>query len=173
MKKFLGTLVVIFILAVLGYLGFGIYTKSRKKAEVTARVATLSPFSFNTINGEDVTNKEIFGKPLWIIFFDTNCEYCQMETENILKAGELEDIQIWLVSPEPLDSLSAFTKKYKLDTLPHVQVLNDAHHAAYLTFNVTSSPASFLYDSHGALIKQYKGVVKVETVLKDYAEAML
>ena len=173
MKKFLRTLVIIFILAVLGYLGFGIYTKSRKKAEVSARISSLSPFSFNTINGEEVTNKEVSGKPLWIIFFDTNCEYCQMETENILKAGELSNIQIWLVSAEPLDSLSAFAKKYKLDTLPHVQVLNDTHHAAYLTFNVTSSPASFLYDSNGILINQYKGVVKVETVLKDYAGAML
>ena len=96
-----------------------------------------------------------------------------MEAEDILKAGKLKDIQIWLVSAEPLDSLLAFAKKYKLDTLSHVQVLNDAHHAAYLTFNVTSSPASFLYDSNGALIKQYKGVVKVETVLKDYAKAKL
>ena len=173
MKKFLRTLAVIFILTILGYLGFGIYTKSKKKADLSARISTLSPFSFNTIDGRKVTNKHISGKPLWLIFFDTNCEYCQMETENILRAGALKDIQIWLVSPEPPDSLSTFAAKYRLDTLPHVQVLNDAHHAAYLTFNVTSSPASFLYDSNGALIKQYKGVVKVETVLKDYAEAKL
>ena len=93
MKKFLLTLIVIFLLAVLGYLGFGIYTKSKKKAEVSARIAALSPFSFNTINGEEVTNKEISGKPLWLIFFDTNCEYCQMEAEDILKAGKLKDIR--------------------------------------------------------------------------------
>ncbi|TDE18652.1 peroxiredoxin family protein [Dyadobacter psychrotolerans] len=173
MKKFLRTLAVVFILAILGYLSFGIYTKSRKKAEVSARISTLSPFSFNSIDGRKITNKHISGKPLWLVFFDTNCEYCRMETENILKAGEWKDIQIWLVSAEPLDSLSAFAAKYRLNSLPHVQVLNDTHHAAFLTFNVTSFPASFLYDSNGTLIKQYKGVVKVETVLKDYAGTML
>ena len=68
-------------------------------------------------------------------------------------------------------------KGYTLTRLSHIRLhtlsQNDTHHAAYLTFNVTSSPASFLYDSNGTLINQYKGVVKVETVLKDYAGAKL
>jgi hypothetical protein len=33
------------------------------------------------------------------------------------------------------------------------------------------TPASFLYGPGGALIRQYKGVVKMETVLKDLEEA--
>jgi peroxiredoxin len=171
MKKIVLTLIVVSITCLLGYLSYGIYLKMRKKNETVSRVASIPSFKFVTPEGKKITERNSSGTPLWLIFFHSDCEYCQMEAENIRKAGKLNNIQIWMASPESPDTLSAFGAKFGLNNLSHVQLLNDTHDAGYHTFNVTSSPASFLYGPGGALIRQYKGVVKMETVLKDLEEA--
>jgi thioredoxin-related protein len=155
------------VIASLGYLIYGIYSKKKQKRSVTQRIASLPNFVFETTNGLKVTGKDANGRPLWLIFFDTGCEYCQMEIEQIKKAKLSNDIQIWLVSTEPADTLAAFVVRHNLVGLQQVKVLRDTYHADYHIFSVTSSPASFLYDSHGSLIRQYKGIVKVQTVLKE------
>jgi peroxiredoxin len=167
MRKILRTLIIIVIFCILGYLGYGIYSKANIKEQVAVRIATLPDFTFRRIDGKEITKKHSLGKALWLIFFHTDCEYCQMEAENIHEFGELNNLKIWLVSAEHPDTLGQFSNRYTLAKLRHVQVLNDALHLGYHTFDVISSPTSFLYGADGVLIKQYKGVVKVETVLTD------
>jgi peroxiredoxin len=167
MRKILRMLIIIVIFCFWGYLGYGIYSKANKKERVAVKIATLPDFTFKRIDGKKSTKKHILGKALWLIFFHTDCEFCQMEAENIQEFGELNNLKIWLVSSENPDTLKQFSNRYALPKLRHVQVLNDSLHLGYHTFDVTSSPTSFLYSADGVLIKQYKGVVKVETVLTD------
>lgn len=167
MKLILRGFLVTAILGIFVYLGSGIFRKAREKKNTESAISRLPNFKFKGIDGAVVTNGNLSGKPLWLIFFDTSCEYCQMEAENIRNAGNLDDMQIWLVSTESVDTLARFSNRYKLNSLTHLQLLNDSSHAGATTFHVSSSPASFLYRSDGSLVKQYKGVVKVETVLND------
>lgn len=173
MKTTLRTLILVLVTCLFGYLAYGIYKKKMAKGETLSKINSFPPVRFISLNGTMVTEKQMAGKPLWLIFFHSDCEYCQMEAENIRKAEALDSIQIWMVSSESQDSLSVFARRYDLDKLSYVQFLNDKYHADYQTFGVTASPASFLYSSNGALIKQYKGVVKMETVLKDWRESSL
>jgi peroxiredoxin len=171
MKKIVFALIIVGVVLFLSYLGYGIYLRIREKSETILRVASLPSFNFTTSKGNKITEKNILRTPLWLIFFHSDCEYCQMEAENIQKAGKLNNIQTWMVSPEPLDTLTAFGARYHLNNLSYVHLLNDTQHAGYHTFGITSSPASFLYNSDMVLIRQYKGVVKIKTVLKDLEEA--
>jgi len=171
MKILLRTFGIVIIISLLGFLSYGIYKKKEEKLDVKKRIESLPAFSFNSLKGEDVTRNDITGSPLWLIFFHSDCEYCQMQADHIGKTINTNALQVWMVSPEPVDSLSAFSKKYKLNGLSHVKLLNDKHDAGYRTFGVTSSPSSFLYSSGGTLVKSYKGVVKTETVLKDLKTA--
>ncbi|SEI85158.1 Peroxiredoxin [Dyadobacter koreensis] len=171
MKILLRTLGIVAVISFLGFLSYGIYKKKEEKSDVKKRIESLPAFSFNSLKGEDITRNDITGSLLWLIFFHSDCEYCQMQAENIGKTINANVLHIWMVSPEPVDSLSAFSKKYKLNGVSHVKLLNDKHDAGYHTFGVTSSPSSLLYSSDGTLIKSYKGVVKMETVLKDLKSA--
>ena len=107
------------------------------------------------------------GWPLWVVFFDTGCDHCRTEASDIQRVGKFNGLRILLVSSEPSDSLAAFSRSYKLDSLKDVQVLADPKHESYYAFNVTATPTSFLYDANGALIKKYTGVVRVDNVLRD------
>lgn len=173
MKTTLRTLIIVIVTCLFGYLAYGIYKKKMTKREILSKVTSFPAVRFISLNGKMVTEKQMAGKPLWLIFFHSDCEYCHMEAENIRKAGTPDNIKIWMVSSEPQDTLSAFARRYDLDNLSYLQFLNDKYHADYQTFGVTASPASFLYGSDGALIKQYKGVVKIETVLQDWRESNL
>lgn len=171
MKLMVRLIVTAIVVTLLAYLGNGIYRKTKEKKLTVLKTASLPDFNFQGIDSKTYNRKSVSGKPLWLIFFDTGCEYCQMEVENIQKMGELNEVKIWLVSQESIDSIIVFKEKYGLSTLSHIQLLKDANDAAYHIFNVTSPPASFLYSANGALIKSYKGVVKVETVLRDLKQA--
>lgn len=121
-----------------------------------------------SLNGNKFSKSDISGRPLWLVFFDTGCEYCQTEISNIKRVGKFDGVRICLVSSESSDSLAAFSKRHKLDILTDVQVLADPKHESYHAFNVTTFPTSILYDANGALIQRYKGVVKVKNVLRDF-----
>jgi peroxiredoxin len=122
--------------------------------------------NFKGLDGQDVATTDWRGKPLWVVFFRTDCHYCQLEADNIRKAQGLSTLAVKLISTEPADSVRAFAARYGLDTLAHVQLLTDPHHDSYLTFGATTTSTSFLYDSHGTLIEKFSGVVKVEKVLR-------
>jgi peroxiredoxin len=163
LKRILPLLVV----AVLSYLGWGIYAKANAKTETARRVARLPEVAFGGLDGQEVWSTTWQGKPLWIVFFRSDCQYCQMEADNIRKTGDaLLPISIKLISPEPADTLRAFAARYGLDTLSNVEFLTDPNHNNYLTFGASTTPASFVYSPEGALIEKHSGVVKVESVLR-------
>lgn len=167
MRLILKRTLLFLIVAVLGYLGWGIYAKANAKTETARRVARLPEVAFEGLDGQKVSSATWQGKPLWIIFFRSDCHYCQMEADNIRMAGDaLLPISIKLISPEPADTLRAFAARYGLGTLPNVQFLTDPNHNNYLTFGASTTPASFVYSPEGALIEKHSGVVKVEGVLR-------
>jgi len=125
MKILFRTLIIVVITCLLGYLGYGIYKKKMDKSGIISKITSFPHVSFISLNGDKVTEKETADKSLWLIFFHSDCEYCQMEAENIQKAEVPDNLQIWMVSSESQDTLSAFASRFKLNNLSYVQLLND------------------------------------------------
>lgn len=160
-------LIVIIIIGLLGYLGWGVVSKVQVRRETAERVAHLPPFRFQAVNGQVVTPAQTGEKPLWLMFFHADCEFCQMEAQHIRQQGQqLQHLSIWLVSPEPIDTLRAFGRRFGLDSLPNVKLLHATNHDHLRTFGIRVTPTSLLYSPDGSLIKQFNGVVKPEAVAK-------
>lgn len=167
MKKRLRPILLAGLIGILGYLGWGILVKIQARHETAGRIARLPPFRFKTLSGETITQQHTGEKPLWLIFFHADCEYCQMEAKTIQQqSAHLKHLSIWLVSPEHTDTLKAFSRRYGLDTLPNVQLLHAQNHDHLRTFGVHATPSSLLYRPDGSLIKQVTGIVSPKAVAK-------
>lgn len=162
----LRVIVVTIMIVGITFTGFQIYTKVNDRRNANKRIETIPSFMLESLSGDKVTRKNTSKKPLWLIFFHSDCEYCQMQVNDIAKMNNVSTIQIWLVSSEPKETISEFAKKNNLNKLNNLQLLNDSQDEGHRTFGVTTSPASFLYNKEGNLIKKYKGIVKTETILK-------
>jgi thioredoxin-related protein len=142
---------------------YGKVTAVNKVANGRSKLQSMDLYS---LNGEHITEPPT-GKPLWLVFFNTECHYCQMEIENIRRSENFKKMNVWLVSAEPNRILLSFSSRLKLEPVSGMHILGDPHNSGYSFFGVTSLPMSFLYSSNGQLIRHYKGVIRPETVLKD------
>lgn len=147
-------------------LGWRLYVRIASEQEIYRRIADRPSFVFHTPDGAAVSTDQAVGRPLWLVFFHTSCEYCWMEASNIRQDRSLREVQIWMISPEPADSLRSFAALFRLDTLDHVQFLQDTTYSGHTFFGVASTPSSFLYSAQGTLIRSFKGTVQTETVYK-------
>ena len=143
-----------------------IYVKITEVKKVADNRSKLLRTDFYNLNGEHIIKPPV-DKPLWLIFFNTEYHFCQMEIENICHVKDYEQMNIWLISSESTQTLLDFSARMNLRTISGIYVYRDPNNSGYNTFGVTSSPTSFLYSSKGFLIEHYKGAIKPEIVLKD------
>src|SRR5699024_1991008 len=71
---------------------------------------------------------------------------------------------IYLVSNEPVDSLRKFVHDFKLDSLQTITVFHDPKNSVRNLFGVPGVPNSFVYDTAGKLIANFKGETKAEVM---------
>lgn len=165
MKKiiFKYTLLLGFV-AIVVCLGYAIIHKISQKKEVAKRVAQLPKFEFLSINGQSFTEQNLKNKSVWIIYFDSGCEYCKIEIEDIQKNNsQLSGIQIVLISTEDINTLKKFSERQNFSN--NITVVQDKTHQCFERFGMVSTPSSLLYNNVGILIERFNGVVKAEKVL--------
>lgn len=148
------------------YLGYGIIHKITHKKEVSYRVARLPRFQFRDAEGPVLTAQHLKNKPAWLLYFDSSCEFCRMEIRDIVKNKErLADIQVIMISAEEMPVLQKFRKEQGFESLKNIHIVRDSSHQCYERFGLVSTPSSLLYDTQGALVERFNGVVKVEKIL--------
>lgn len=165
--KIFSCIFVTVVLFLLMFLGWKIYRKAIQKRNLADKIAKLPELNFISAKTKSVAPYSVSVRPLWLIFFNTECDYCRMEASDIRGNSSLAKLNVWLVSSEPPDILQQFGRQYGLDTLNYVSILNDTTDAAGRVFNARSAPSSFLYDQEGKLIKSYTGLIKSEAVVRD------
>lgn len=165
MKAKIGIAIVFF--TVVGILAYSIYSRATHMASTRSAVAVLPDFEFRSLDGQKLTHRDIGKKPVLFTFFLTDCEYCQMEIENMVTSKESDMMDIWLISPEKDSILEAFVRNQKLSRFAHIKVVRDTSHLGGKTFGITTTPTSFLYSNSKNLIKRYNGAIRPEVVLRD------
>ena len=169
MLKYIRILVLVVILSVVGYLVFCITQTTQKKAIISQTIQKLPAFSFRDLNDKDFTEKDLSSTytSILVIYFNTTCDHCQYEAQEIYKNKEkFSKTQILFVSDEPTKDLQAFQTKYKLAELPNLSVLEDKNKVFGKSFGVTSIPSIFIYDADKNLKKHLQGSIKIELILK-------
>lgn len=128
---------------------------------------TIPKFSFvdiltnNIYSNQDIEN----GKQCLIIYFNSECENCQIEAEQMsINIDKFKNCQILMISYEPIEKIRAFREKYKLSH-QSVTFLKDSGFQFEDAFKNSSIPITFIYNKNKELVKQFKGEVKIETLL--------
>lgn len=155
------------VIGLLVFMGYKVISKINHKNEVAQNIKTVPVFSYENIKGGIFTNKDLKEIPTLFIYFNSECEYCNEETQMIKKNGEkLKDFQLVFISFEKSDLIKAFATKYQLTTYDNVHFLSDTKASFATTFDVQSLPCLVLYDKNQHLIEKIKGQTKVETIVK-------
>lgn len=143
--------------------------KIKNKNAITEQIQRIPEFSFSTIRDSIIfTNNNLrTDKATLIIYFNTDCNHCVYEAEQIGKnITKFKEFQIIMVSYENKEILKKFAYKYNLTGHNNLFVLQDKQMKFDDIFGISSIPTSFIYNKKGELIKQFIGEVKLQTLLK-------
>ena len=108
----------------------------------------------------------INGKPTLIILFNSECEHCQYEAEQLQKRHyEFVETNIYMLTTETPARAYRFARHYGLDSLAMVHVGTLTQEEAYKAFGPSTVPHVFIYNSDGQLRKEFKGETKIDALL--------
>ena len=167
MKRFLKIGLLLLIAGILGGTVFKMKQTLSAKNEQAAKLQqrpNLSAVHF--IANSKNTPTMIDGKPTLIILFNSECEHCQYEAEQLQKRHrEFAQASVYLLTTEAPIRAHAFARHYGLDSLAMMHVGTLTREEAYSAFGPTSVPHLFIYGPDGQLRKQYKGETKIDALL--------
>jgi len=168
MKKYLKIVIPILILGAISFMGYQVITKINHKKAVAEHIKTIPAFSYKTIEGKSFSNQDLKDdKPTVFLYFNSECEHCQSEAEQIRDNVEkFSKAQLVFISFEEPKKIAAFAKKYKLVNYDNISFLSDSKVSFATTFDVNSLPTVVIYDKNKKLAAKIKGEIKVENILK-------
>jgi peroxiredoxin len=143
------------------------YQKIEHKKVIAHTIQQLPAVSIKTIGGETALLSPKVEKASILLFFNTECEHCQYEAMEAKKQiGKFDKTQLYFLSPEPLDSLYKFAKRYGLASVKNITVAHIEPVLLSNSFGIRGFPTVFIYDSNGKLQKKFDGEVKIDAIIK-------
>lgn len=167
MKKTIKPLVLLLVIGLLSYLGYGIITKMSYKNEVAVTLQTIPEFHFKTLENKRYTKGNLKPNTSTIfIYFNTECNFCQHEAQSIKENLEnFKNIQLVFVSTEPIETIKSFASTHNLLNQQNITFLYDSTNHFSNRFDANSYPYVLIYNSNQELVKKHKGQLKAETII--------
>ena len=148
MKKHIGTLLLLAVLAAAGYI---LLSPKRQIAP---------DFALPNLQGQTVDQTALQGKVTLINFWFPSCPGCVTEMPKLIRMHQDyqgKNFQIIAVSiPVPSDPLPVVQTYAQTHHLPFT-VLHDAQGRTQQAYQVIAAPTSFLVDKNGRIVKTYVG----------------
>ena len=148
MKKYLGTLLLLAVLAAAGYI---LLSPKRQIAP---------DFALPNLQGRTVNHITLQGKVTLINFWFPSCPACATEMPKLIRMHQDyqgKNFQIIAISiPVPRDPLPVVQTYAQTHRLPFT-VLHDAQGRTQQAYQVIATPTSFLVDKNGRIAKTYVG----------------
>lgn len=168
MDKNLKIIIPLVVLSLLTFMGYKVIMKINHKNEVAEHIKIMPQFNYKTIAGTSFTNKNLKHNTATIfLYFNSECEHCQSEATQIKENIEqFKNVQLFFISFEDTQKITAFATKYKLNQYDNITFLYDKQVSFATTFDVNSLPAIVVYNKEKALVKKIKGEIKVQNILK-------
>lgn len=156
-----------FILFIICFIGYKIWETVDRKEKVNESIKNLPSFGFTTLNYEIFNSDSLLSnKNNFLLFFNTTCEHCQYETEQILKnKAAFTNTNILFISKQPINELKVFDSIYQIYENSSMKLLQDSLDITFKIFGINSNPSSIIYDSNKKLLNAFKGEVKIETII--------
>lgn len=159
----------VFIPAVLIGILIYLFVGFQKKKETVEALKNIPAFSVKDINGNSVTQNDIPEGNKVLVYFNPECEYCQMEMEELSQINEKhKDINWIMFTDKSLKEIKQFAQKYNLDKEDNIRWCNDPKSEVYFKFAMTGIPYFLGYNSENKLVHRSTGAIKIEKVLADF-----
>lgn len=105
-------------------------------------------------------------KPTMLVFFDPDCDHCQLATKNITaKINKLQDVQIVMVSIYDFAKMTKFYKDYKIAKYPNITLARDGIYDLVRFYNVSAIPDVYVYDKDGKLLNHFKKEIPIDEII--------
>jgi peroxiredoxin len=168
MRRFIKPLIIIVLVGFLGSMGYVIVSKLKTRSEAEQRVKILPDFTFYTLEDAPFGKAQLKKKlPVVIVHFDTDCESCQYEAIQIRKDIDLlKGVQVLMITPSEPAKVRKFFADYGLEGNPVITPLIEKNNDFFNTFGVAVTPFEMVYSSELKLVKEFKGEVKMEAIMK-------
>ena len=161
-------LILIILFSALSFMVYKVIYKINYKAEVAEDIKTMPPFSFKTMGGTVFSNQDLKPNTSTIfINFNSTCEYCQHEAEQIkADIDQLKTVQLMFISEETPKQINDFAINYNLLEHDNITFLQDTDARFASIFDANSLPTLIIYGKNNQLIEKIKGQVKIPLILK-------
>ena len=165
--KIFAVIIPVILIGILIYLFIG-FQKKKQKVEA---LKSIPVFSVQDINENSVTQSDIPEGNKVLVYFNPECEYCQMEMQELSKINEKhKDINWIMFTDKPIDEIREFAKTYHLDKVENIKWCNDPKSDVYLKFAMTGIPYFLGYNVENKLVHRSTGATKIEKVIADFDE---
>jgi len=168
-KKLIGFIILSAALVLAVVLIIGITSIDKRNRQLIAGRQSIPEFHFyNQDLGLYNYNQLAANSPVCIFYYDADCEFCQDEIKHLQQnITAFKGVQILMVSVNKPERTRRFAKEYGLCGYKDIVWVFDKNFDFYKWFGHAVTPSVFIYGSKHDLIKEYKGEVKMEAVLRN------
>lgn len=160
-------LIIIGVLSIVFFFVYKILTTAQYKSQLQKDIAYLPAFQFTNLQNIFFTNDSLTKcQSTLLLFFNTTCEHCQYETEQIIKDNaSFCNSNVLFISRQSSNDIRLFDSTYQVSRYPFIKLLRDSIDYSYKIFGINSFPSSIVYNNEGKLVKTFKGETKVEAII--------
>lgn len=124
-------------------------------------------FTVETVDGEEVSLHDFFGKPIVLNFWASWCGPCKMELPDFQEAyekyaGEIEFVMVNMT--DGVQETKEIAMKYMEDAGYTLPVYYDTEQDAAYTYTVYSLPTTFFIGADGEAVAYAQGMIDAETL---------
>ncbi len=165
-KKILWLIISLSIIIIFG-LAFLIIEKYESIQVKRENEKTMSKIILDKIDGSKIDLQNLTNQSSIIFFFNTDCEHCQNEAEEIIKyKNNFKNRNVLWLSIEPIENLLKFEEKYKIqETIPSLKIAKISITDLNKNFNISTNPTILIYKDK-KLVRKFDGETKIEVILK-------
>lgn len=164
--KYLSLASIVLLIAVLWHSS---YQKIEHKKHVDDKIQSLPSLELYTLGGDTMNIRTFENVPTFIIYFNTQCDFCSFEMEEIINhSSDFHNAQVLFVSAEKgkaaLDSLNAH---FSLDFIGNMGIYQCPYWRLKKRFGEMGTPTVFLYNADRKLKKKFKGATRVSDMINE------
>lgn len=159
---------IITILCTIALLMNALSNKLKSSGERKEQLSSLPNLSLFTLHDSIRFDlKALLPEPIILIHFNSTCDHCQYEASSIHQSiNRFRDSQLVFFSTESIKLIQNFSSKYKLNQYSNILFLKINPTDATKSLGKLHIPHIFIYNRSGKLVKEFKGEVKPESILK-------
>lgn len=140
--------------------------KHNKKIKLEKQ--SLQLIDFYNLDSTQFKNNNIPNNNLIsIVYFSTDCEFCQAEAIEISRNIEkFKRSKIFMISPNSCVAINKFMNQYNLCKFNNIVFLWDKNNKFPSAFGSTTFPSFYIYNLQHKLIKEYHGQVSIDQITR-------